>query len=86
MCVCLCVCADRARSVYLDHVGRLEGVTNEGQVNGSPSGRMGDGLVSHRNPPSTNLATRTWWPCQEEEACLLTGMVSQMLAQSDSRF
>ena len=44
--------------MYLDHVGRLEGVTNEGQVNGSLSGRMGDGLASHRNPlPRHHLQT-----------------------------
>ena len=39
---------DRARSVYLDHVARLEGVAQEVVANGSLSGRMGDGLVSHR--------------------------------------
>ena len=38
---------DRAKSVYLDHVARLKGITQEVLVNGSLSDRMGDGLVSH---------------------------------------
>jgi len=54
------MCVDRARSVYLDHVGRLEGVANEAQVNGSLTGRMGDGLVSHKDslPPQRRQAWR----------------------------
>ncbi len=39
---------DRAKSVYLDHVARLENVAQEMLVNGSLSDRMGDGLVSQR--------------------------------------
>ena len=37
---------DRARAVYLDHMTRLEGVTQEVVANGYISERMGDGLVS----------------------------------------
>ena len=33
--------------MYLDHMARLEGVTQEVESNGCISDRMGDGLVSH---------------------------------------
>ncbi len=45
----LLVCIDRARSVYLDHMTRLEGVTHcqlKTTCNGSVADKMGDGLVS----------------------------------------
>lgn len=38
--------SDRARAVYLDHMTRLEGVTQGVVTNGGISERMGDGLVS----------------------------------------